>query len=389
MSLAAPVECSQSRGLLVPLRILFCALNYYPVPAGGAERQARLQAEELARRGHEVTVVCPSLDGRGSETINDVYVLRLRIIDRRPFRRLSHMLRLAVWIGRHVGAFDLVHVHLANLQADVAVAAARLQRKPTYLKVACGGRAGEIRKHARVAPVTRWYGLRHASRVQALSDEIEAELESIGISRTITRIPNGVDLHVFRPALPEERTALRRALGLPLDRTLALFAGRFARYKGVLDLLEAWNRVGTDRATLVLVGGARTEDGIGSVASSEDILVRPYTNDISTYLRAADIFVYPSYADGMSNALLEAMACGLAPIATHSGATDSLIQDGATGLLFEAGDVSRLVAALDRLIRDENLRRRIGGRAAERASSFAITSVVDRIEDVYRELLTR
>src|SRR5436190_21166955 len=76
------------------LRIVFFTWNYFPAPAGGAERQARLQAEELVRRGHEVTVACPRTTGKRSESIGGVRVRRLLWTDRRHLQRLGYLVAL-------------------------------------------------------------------------------------------------------------------------------------------------------------------------------------------------------------------------------------------------------------------------------------------------------
>src|SRR5438067_7730529 len=88
------------------LRIVFFTWNYFPAPAGGAERQARLQAEELIRRGHEVTVVCPRTTGERREIIAGVRVHRLPWIDRRPVRRLAYLVGLVAFFCRNARRFD-------------------------------------------------------------------------------------------------------------------------------------------------------------------------------------------------------------------------------------------------------------------------------------------
>src|SRR5205814_786993 len=136
--------------------------------------------------------------------------------------------------------FDLVHVHLANLQADVVALAARVSGRPVYVKIACGGSIGEISRMSRAAILTRRIGLRRAAVVQALSEEIRGELVAIGVDEArIVRLPNGLDRTRFRPSARAERAELRRRLGLP-DGVLVMFAGRFAAYKGIDDLLSAW-----------------------------------------------------------------------------------------------------------------------------------------------------
>lgn len=365
------------------MNVLFCTLDYFPGVTGGAERQARLQAEELTRRGHRVTVVCPQATGLQSGTIGGVHINRLRHIRRRPWFRLSYLARLFAWLVRHAGEYDVVHVHLANLQADVAVLGAHLHRRPCYVKVACGGSVGEVQRLGRVSKLWRWYGLRHADRVQVLSAEIKAELAGVGVrDERMVKIPNGVDLTGFHAVSAAERLHLRSQLGLPERALMALFAGRLVSYKGIYDLLEAWElvRIGTAR---LLVVGARGED---EIAPAPGVIVRPWTDSPLRYMQAADLFAHPSHADGMSNAVLEAMACGCPVVATEHGATAGFLRSGHDALLVPRRDPARLATALERLLADAELRSRLASNARETAQRHAISFVVDGIEREYRAL---
>jgi glycosyltransferase involved in cell wall biosynthesis len=293
-----------------------------------------------------------------------------------------------LFFARNARRFDLVHVHLANLQADAVVPIARVLRRPVYVKVACGGSEGEVTRFAGVARVTRWVGLRGATRVQALSDEIEGELLEVGVRRErIRRIPNGLDGRAFRRPSDEARICLREQLDLPARGVIVLYVGRFARYKGLDDLLDVWTSRSRAEATLVLVGTADTDKPIGTLAARPDIVVRDWTNSIATYLGAADVFVYPSHADGMSNAVMEAMSAGLAVAASRSGATAEIIEDGANGLLFDAGNREQIAKSLDVLIGSPSLRRRLGHAAANTIRRFGIESVMDDIERAYFEMV--
>ncbi len=379
-----------SVGRVERLRVLFCTLNYYPAPTGGAERQARLQAEELAKRGHHVTVVCPRHAGTRSGEINGVDVVRLPWIDRRWCRRITSLLVLGLYVLSRVRRFQIVHVHLANLQADVVVGLANIFGLPTYVKVACGGRTGEVARLGKIAWATRWYGLRHATVVQALSREIESELHSIHVpTERIVSISNGLDLSCFRPSDADERSRLREALELPQDALLYLFAGRFAHYKGILDLVEVWRARQWPGGRLVLVGTAATDQPVGEIPLRDDMILRGWTNDVVDYLRAVDVFVCPSHADGMSNSLLEALACGLPVVATRAGAAEALIDDGVSGFLVDIEDREALGDRLSRLHADPVLRASLGAAAVRGVQRCSISRVVEQIESRYLEVVSR
>lgn len=364
------------------MRILFCTWQYHPVVAGGAERQARLQAEELVRRGHQVTVVCPRVEAATSGTVDGVSVVRLRRFRGEWSRRLTYFGNLFRFVLQHGGRYDVVHVHLANLQADAVVAAARARRRPTHVKVANSGIHGEMQRLARLARVTRWYGLRHASSVQALSEETRQELLRIGVQpERIVSIPNGVPA----PDVLDRATA-RGTVGLLADGKVLLFLGRFAGYKGLGDLLAVWPRVAREGWTLLLVGEEAEDEPFGPLPGLPGLVVHPWTTSPRAYFAAADVFVLPSHSEGMSNALLEAMASGCAVVTSDTGAATEMVEDGISGLVHPTGDVDGLAAALDKVMSDEALRDRLATGARERVDDFSVAHVVDRLEEVYRRI---
>jgi len=107
-------------------------------------------------------------------------------------------------------------------------------------------------------------------------------------------------------------------------------------------------------------------------------------------LRAIDIFVLPSLSEALSNALMEAMACGCAVVASQVGGNPELVSDGTTGLLFRAGDAAELADRLERLIVDDGLRTRVGVAASESVRQrFSLQASVRRMEEIYEELLGR
>jgi glycosyltransferase involved in cell wall biosynthesis len=330
-----------------------------------------------------VTVLCPRTPGVESEVVGGVRVHRLwRLghVGLRYLRSVTYFLNLFRYVVLHGRRHDVVHVHLANLQADVVVAAARLVRVPTHLKVANSGTHGETRRLERIARVTRWYGLRHADSVQALSEETRGELVRIGVDPArIVGIPNGVPAVEASAA---DRHMVRRELGLP-DGGIVLFLGRFARYKGLADLLDAWRKVGRGGWTLLLVGEEALDEPFGVVPDLDGLLVHPWTTTPRTYLAASDVFVLPSHSEGMSNALLEAMAAGVAIVSSDTGAASEMLQHRVSGLVHPTGDVAALADELDAVMSDDSLRRSLADGALARSRDFSVERVVDQLEDVY------
>ena len=118
--------------------------------------------------------------------------------------------------------------------------------------------------------------------------------------------------------------------------------------------------------------------------------MRQWTSRPELLYKAADVFVQPSHVEGMSNALLEAMASGLPAVATAVGAAPQMIEDGASGFLVPPGRPDALADALEHLLADSALRRSMG-EMAERSSRgrYSISAVVDRIEARYEAIASR
>src|SRR4051812_42188709 len=207
---------------------------------------------------------------------------------------------------------------------------------------------------------------RHAAAFVCLSREVEDELAAHGVPRDrLRRIPNGVDAERFRPPRNGERAAARSRLGLPADGLVLAYCGRFAEIKRVDVLLEAFARV--DHAHLLLVGEGPEEPAVREAIRAGGLAGRvrmvPTVDDTAPVLRAADAYVSASITEGMSNAVLEAMATALPVFASPASGMAELLGTE-DGLLAEGDGADALAAALRRAP-DGELRARAGARLRE------------------------
>jgi glycosyltransferase involved in cell wall biosynthesis len=199
-------------------------------------------------------------------------------------------------------------------------------------------------------------------------------------------IPNGVDIARFCPAL--------RA---PWDRGGRVTVGTLANLrpeKGLEDLISAAARVRVryPRVRFAIWGEGplhgELEFLIRTLGLEGLVELRGATAEPETALRALDIFVLPSTSESCSNALLEAMATGLAAVATEVGGNRSLVQDEATGLLVPAADPASMGAAILRLIEDPALAARLAAAARARVrAEFSTDRLAARIEALYTQAL--
>ena len=212
------------------------------------------------------------------------------------------------------------------------------------------------------------------------------------------------------------RTALRQRLGdLPFsvvangvpvidtgvrpahnqDELNILFLGNLCERKGVFDLLEVMPQV--SNAVLHLVGG---EEQAGFTAKISQLIAEKQLQqqimlhgvkagqEKQAFFQNADIFILPSYAEGLPMSLLEAMMCGLPVIVSDVGGIPSVITDKENGLLITAGNRQQIAETLQLLINDPDLRRKIGQAAKQRClAEFSTDAVVDKLLKLYTQIL--
>jgi glycosyltransferase involved in cell wall biosynthesis len=167
--------------------------------------------------------------------------------------------------------------------------------------------------------------------------------------------------------------------------------GGLRQQKGLPGLLEAFARVPAP-AELCLVGDgperALLERRARDLGIAERVRFAGLVDDPSPYYARAGAFVMPSWAEGLSNALLEAMAFGLPVVATRIGGNVDLVEDGVNGLLVEPGDPDGLASALARVLGDEALAGRLGAAARRTVlDGYTMERAAERYLDLYRAAL--
>lgn len=190
-----------------------------------------------------------------------------------------------------------------------------------------------------------------------------------------------------------ERERMREAMASAPQRPLLLFVGRLVPQKNPGLLLEALARMSPQqRPQLAFAGDGILRAGLQAQALAlglaGEVRFLGERDDAPRLMQAADALVLPSRDEGLSNVLLESMACGLCPIATRVGGTPDLIADGIDGLLFDSGDAAGLQACLERMVSDPVAIRRLGQAAkAKILRRYSPGALAAASLGVYRECL--
>jgi glycosyltransferase involved in cell wall biosynthesis len=201
-------------------------------------------------------------------------------------------------------------------------------------------------------------------------------------------IPSGVDTDRFHPGA--DRIGAKTRLGLDVDRPLIGTVGRLEPRKGTATLIAALATLraeGRDVSLVVVGDGPLRSELVATAARlglASHVQMLGDRADIEEILAAVDVFVLPSRTEGMSNALLEAMAMALPVVATAVGGTPEVIAEGRSGLLVPSDDPSAMAAAIARLLDDRPSAARIGAAARQTVEErFGARSMVRRLEAVY------
>lgn len=287
------------------------------------------------------------------------------------------------------GRYDLVHAFSLTAELWTAVARLLVRDAPVQVSSVRNLYPTDSRLFWGLKRFNVWRSAAVISNAQLAADDTARQI-GVAVDR-FDVIPNGIV-----PTLPisaAERAEVRRSLGLPQGRVLGLFVGRLVHQKNLPCLLRALAQLPPEQRPWLAVAGQgpllpelqqlRQAAGIGA-----DMRFLGERSDARTLMKAADFLVLPSWHEGLSNVLMEAMSAGCPVVASRVGGTPEIVEDGASGLLFDSDDADALAAHLGRITQDAALRARLSEAAAARMRSrYSISRMVDGTVAVYDRCL--
>ena len=374
-----------------PLRLLFLTDSPLTV-TGGSERFLRNLVNRLRGEQFSVTVVqlCdePSAEAQvyrnGLPDSIDISYLSCGAVYGASGMRAYRTLRTKVMEeGFHV-------IQSQHENSDIINAA--LPRGPLHAMRISSRRDTGFLKSPRLRLLSRFLNHRY-DRIVAPSPAI---LDAVATTEKANRarmlcIPNGVDAARFHPADPSARRPMREDLGFASDALLIGCVADFFSVKRHIDLIEAFARVhrGMPQAHLLLIGDGPLRDSIAMRARdlhvADAVHLLGSRNDVDTLLPALDMFALTSDTEGLSNAILEAQACGLAVVATDVGGNPNIV-DESSGVLVPPRDPETLAAAMLTLLRDRERREQMGAAARNRVlRDHSLDAMAQAYASLYRE----
>ena len=357
----------------------------------------------LIQEGYEVHIAC-SPGGYLQELREEGYMTHPISIARRisPLSNLTSLCRLYRLMRRE--RFDIVHVH-TPVAAALGRVAAKFARVPIIIYTAHGFYFHELMSLWRrrlIIWVEKFLGKCCTDMLftQSAEDLQTAIHEKIITPDSAIWISNGVDLRVFNILTKRD---LREELGLRFKDKVVGFIGRLVREKGIEDLLEAMGQVAKEipEVKLLVVGDTLESDRDRQATErlyqliqrnnlEDRIKFTGFREDIPELLSIMDLFVLPSYREGMPRTILEAMATGKPVVATNIRGCREEVVDGVTGLLVPVKDPEALAQAIVKVLSDGKLAQQMGQAGRKRVEKeFDERLVLERQLKVYKQLVAQ
>jgi len=367
-------------------RVLMIISFFYP-HLGGAEQQALRLAEQLIKRGMQVSVLTRKFKGLSAhEVVRGIPVYRaIRTLPWGKWFAVTYMLSVFWFLLRRRHTYDIIHCHLLQgFHSIIAIMVKALFRKNVIIKV---GATGPLSDFAMIRKV--FWGdfllkkITRADKLVTVCSQSTAEALQEGFTASqVEQIPNGVDTNHFKPFSSSG------------NQKNITFIGRLDHMKGVQVLLDAFKTLKEDGVTahLTIIGDGPDRDKLQNLSRdagvNDSISFCGAVEDIIPYLQKSALFVLPSLSEGLSNVLLEAMACGLPIVATRVGGNIDLIRDGENGILVETENSNQLSEAMKKILQDKALAKKLGSEARKTVEQrFSLISIADRYLSLYQKLI--
>ena len=350
---------------------------------GGQEIRVLTEARGVARLGHHVLLAAPAEARIFAEAPRfGVPVESLPIGRKRPGGVLALRRLLA---SRR---FDVINTHSSTDTWLAALACATLAHAPAIV------RTRHISAPLPRNAATRWLYRRATERIVTTGERLRAQvMREAGVEAArVVSIPTGIDLDRFRPGAAP---AARELLGLPAAAPIVGIVATLRSWKGHRYLMQAIAAMARRDVVLVVVGDGPQREALQALAGELGLTERVWfagnQPDVVPWMQAFDVFCLPSYAnEGVPQALMQAMACGLAVVTTPVGSIGEIVADGETGVLVAPEDAGALREALEALLGDAARREALGKRALQAARErFAEQGMVERMVDVFRAAAAR
>jgi glycosyltransferase involved in cell wall biosynthesis len=355
---------------------------------GGLERQLLELCSALIRERFLITILTDQTGNLPGIEFQSGFLIRRLKRSSNPFFLLVQSIG---FVFHHRRSFQLIHIHGVTGFTLLFILVARILRRPVLLKGATNGDFEDLFHQHDFKHRLYQKLILSTNQIVAISEEIKHELLSCGVSQDrIIRIPNGVHSEKFFPASTAQKSSHRNRFSIDPRQVVFLYLGRLESRKAIDVLLSAWQL--KSPGLLWIVGSGPEQQKWKQLSHDLNLNnIRFHEESLSPldFYRCADVFVLPSFKEGMPGALLEAMSCGLPSVATKIGGVVDVVHHEEQGLLVSPGAPHELADALEFMASHPEKRIQWGKSARETVlERFEISRIVARYNSLYAKILS-
>lgn len=293
-------------------------------------------------------------------------------------------LRVLKLLRRTVRTQGIQTVHAHNFVPSYYAAFALIGLRPSVAQVVTCHDMGTRLANRRLRTLFKW-SVGRSQRVAMVGKQVCERFVSSGVvpGNKACTVLNAVPIEHFF-ITPDKRSWARKELGLNEHDLVVGCVGRLVDLKNHAALIKQWPEVhrAHPHAKLLLIGDGPLRQTLHELALdhgvAEHVIFAGLRDNVAQLLPALDIFALPSFTEGVSIALLEAMASGLPPLASKVGGNIEVVQHGKTGMLFDVQDAGALSQALMTMLGDESMRQQLARQARDWTQSHASLSVLTK-----------
>ena len=398
--------------------LLLSAGKVLKTPFGGEDIFTRLLAKWLANKHHEVTLMGIEFAGIKVKrlTYNNVKDERISIVRTKKNKTkkfglsyLSYSLRTVIWIFQVLkiilinitDRINIIHAQDSGYTGLAAIIAGKILNIPVIVSL-LGIRYEQIESNPYINPTLKRLALKieykldvftlgNADLVTIVSPTMKYYVEKLAPKSFVVSIPIAIKIKDFEFS-ELRRKSLRTELKIDKKSIIIGYVGRLSHEKNLSTLLNSFAEAVMNDSSLklVLVGKGPLEFELRRQARDlhveDKVIFCGFRDDISTILSGFDVFVLPSFIEGTSNALIEAMACGRAIICSDISGNRELVTKNKEALLFDPNDRDGFRDAIISLSSNEILRSRLGHNAKINAQNYDEDIIFPRYLKHYRDL---
>ena len=370
-------------------------ITCYPT-YGGSGIVATELGLELANRGHEVHFITYANPIRLDPGTPRIHYHEVEVSNYPLFQYPPYCLALASRMVDVAEAYelDLLHVHYAIPHSIAAMLAQQMlapKKRLPFITTLHGTDITLVGQDPSYLPITK-FSIEKSDGVTSISEDLKRHtVEVFGITQEIRVIPNFINCDLYRPSLDKEGAAAYA----PGGEKLLIHVSNFRPVKRALDCIRILAEVRKHAPAHLLMVGDGPDRGPAEHLARE-LHLAPHVsflgkqNHVERLIPLAHALLMPSEMESFGLVALEAMACGVAPVATRVGGVPEVITHGETGFMEEPGDVAAQAGRVVELLTDNALHTRITESGRQRAKErFGTDRIIPQYEQFYREVLGR